>query len=265
MKIFLILSLASIFYFSLSNSIEDDVMCLQGVKNSLFDLANKLSSWTFTNSSVASIYKLQGVMCWNEKKNQLISLQLSTIQLSGEVPKSLKYCRSLQTLYLSNNSISGLIPSQICNWLPCVSSQIIPLILFTPPLQAKRRIAGFMIPQIWGLWTHFCSLIFCSSISQIWGLRTHFCYLIFCRFGLWFLYFGFLIFSKLTSCAWVLISMFFRAGFYVILEFVLIFIFLCLLLFMLFDLAMFNFFFFFFFFFFAVGLMFMFFYSGFAL
>ena len=32
-------------------------------------------------------------------------------------------------------------------------------------------------------------------------------------FGLWFLFFGFLIFSKLTSCAWVLISMFFRVGF----------------------------------------------------
>ena len=38
------------------------------------DLANKLSSWTFTNLSVASIYKLQGVVCWNEKKNRLINL-----------------------------------------------------------------------------------------------------------------------------------------------------------------------------------------------
>ena len=122
MKIFLILSLASIFCFSLSNSIEDDVMCLQGVKNSLSDPANKLSSWTFTNSSVASICKFQGVACWNEKENRLISLQLPTMQLSGEVPESLKYCRSLQTLDLSNNSISGPIPSQICNWLPYLVS-----------------------------------------------------------------------------------------------------------------------------------------------
>ena len=122
MKIFLILSLASIFCFSLSNSIEDDVMCLQGVKNSLSDPTNKLSSWTFTNSSVASICKLQGVSCWNEKENRLISLQLPTMQLSGEVPESLKYCQSLQSLYLSNNSIFSPIPSQICNWLPHVSS-----------------------------------------------------------------------------------------------------------------------------------------------
>ena len=69
MKIFLILSLASIFCFSLSNSIGDDVMCLQGVKNSLSDPTNKLSSWTFTNSSVTSIYNLQWFVCWNEKKN----------------------------------------------------------------------------------------------------------------------------------------------------------------------------------------------------
>ena len=135
MKIFLILSLTSIFCFSLSNSIEDDVMCLQGVKNSLSNPTNKLSSWTFTNSFVTSICRLQGFVCWNEKKNRLISLQLPTMQLSAEVPESLKYCRSLQTLYLSNNSISGPIPSQICNWIH-----------FTPPLQAKRRIAGFVIP-----------------------------------------------------------------------------------------------------------------------
>ena len=170
MKIFLILSLASIFCFSLSNSIEDDVMCLQGVKNSLSDPTNKLSSWTFMNSSVASICNLQGVVCQNEKKNQLISLQLPTMQLSGEVPGSLKYCQSFQTLDLSNNTISGPIPSQIYNWLPCVSSQVRLLIRFTPPLRAKRRIIGFMIPQIWGFWTHFCSLIFCSSVSQIWGM-----------------------------------------------------------------------------------------------
>ena len=137
MKIFLILSLASIFCFSLSNSIEDDVMCLQGVKNSLSNPTNKLSSWTFTNSFVTSICRLQGFVCWNEKKNRLISLQLPTMQLFGEVSESLKYCRSLQTLYLSNNSISSPIPSQICNQLPCVSSQIRSLIRFTPPLRAK--------------------------------------------------------------------------------------------------------------------------------
>ena len=164
MKIFLILSLASIFCFSLSNSIEDDLMCLQGVKNSLSDSANKLSSWTFMNSSVASICNLQGVVCQNEKKNQLISLQLPTMQLSGEVPESLKYCQSLQTLYLSNNSISNPIPSQICNWLPHVSSQIRPLICFTPPLRAKRQITGFIVGYFYKKYHIYFNTHLCVSI-----------------------------------------------------------------------------------------------------
>ena len=107
-----------LFCFYLCNSIEDDVMCLEGVKGSLSDPAKKLSSWTFTNTSVASICKLQGVACWNEKENRLLGLQLPTMQLAGEVPESLKYCQSLQNLDLSGNALSGPIPSQICAWLP---------------------------------------------------------------------------------------------------------------------------------------------------
>lgn len=97
---------------------KDDVACLEGVKTSLSDPANKLSSWTFTNTSVGSICKLEGVSCWNEKENRLISLQLPSMQLAGEVPESLQYCRSLQNLDLSGNAISGPIPPQICLWLP---------------------------------------------------------------------------------------------------------------------------------------------------
>ena len=47
------------------------------------------------------------------------------------------------------------------------------------------------------------------------GLWTYLRYLIFCRFRLWFLSFGFFIFSKLISRVWVLISVFFRARFFI--------------------------------------------------
>lgn len=112
--------LASILLSSLlrCSSVEDDVMCLEGVKQALSDPGNKLSSWTFSNTSVASICKLQGVSCWNEKENRLISLELQSMQLAGQIPESLKYCQSLQNLDLSGNALAGPIPSQICLWLP---------------------------------------------------------------------------------------------------------------------------------------------------
>ncbi|KAF2316204.1 hypothetical protein GH714_041545 [Hevea brasiliensis] len=40
------------------------------------------------------------------------------MKLSGQFPESLKNCKSLQTLDLSSNALSGPIPTQICTWLP---------------------------------------------------------------------------------------------------------------------------------------------------
>lgn len=42
--------------------------------------------------------------------------------LKGQVPESLKYCKSLQSLDLSGNSLSGNIPPEICDWLPYLVS-----------------------------------------------------------------------------------------------------------------------------------------------
>ncbi|EFH59873.1 hypothetical protein ARALYDRAFT_480045 [Arabidopsis lyrata subsp. lyrata] len=78
-----------------SSSAEDDVLCLQGLKNSLIDPLSRLSSWSFPNSSASSICKLTGVSCWNEKENRIISLQLQSMQLAGEIPESLKLCRRM--------------------------------------------------------------------------------------------------------------------------------------------------------------------------
>ncbi|GAB4839886.1 hypothetical protein Ancab_020595 [Ancistrocladus abbreviatus] len=101
-----------------SLSLEDDVRCLQGIKSALSDPLHLLSSWSFTNTSASSICQLTGVSCWNEKEDRLISLQLPSFSLAGSLPSSLQFCRSLQTLILSGNRLSGPIPSQICSWLP---------------------------------------------------------------------------------------------------------------------------------------------------
>ena len=97
---------------------EDDVRCLQGVKNSLDNPEGKLTTWNFANSSVGFICNFVGVSCWNDRENRIINLQLRDMKLSGQVPESLRYCQSLQNLDLSSNSLSGTIPAQICTWVP---------------------------------------------------------------------------------------------------------------------------------------------------
>ncbi|KAM1207442.1 hypothetical protein ACFX13_040331 [Malus domestica] len=86
--------------------------------SSLTDPEGRLGQWDLANRSVASICKLVGVSCWNEKGNCLISLQLPSMELVGMLPESLKFCHSLQSLDLSGNALSGSIPPQICTWLP---------------------------------------------------------------------------------------------------------------------------------------------------
>ncbi|CAM8971032.1 unnamed protein product [Rhodiola kirilowii] len=102
---------------------EDDVRCLQGIKDSLQDPQRKLSSWIFSNSNpnVNYICKFAGVTCWNDRESRLLGLQLRGFGLSGTVPESLKYCGSLQNLDLSDNHLSGSIPD-ICSWLPYLAT-----------------------------------------------------------------------------------------------------------------------------------------------
>lgn len=101
-------------------AVGDDVICLQGLKGSLSGPGDQLSSWEFTNTSVSFICNLVGVTCWNEQESRIISLRLSDMNLKGNLPDALQNCRSLQTLVLSGNSLSGSVPSQICTWLPYV-------------------------------------------------------------------------------------------------------------------------------------------------
>ncbi|KAL3643939.1 Inactive LRR receptor-like serine/threonine-protein kinase bir2 [Castilleja foliolosa] len=106
-----------------SNSFaEDDVQCLREVKNELTDPTGRLQSWTFANTSVGYICRFSGVSCWNDRENRLIAMELRDYGLTGGIPDALQFCHSLQTLDLSSNSLTGSIPSRICDWLPYLVS-----------------------------------------------------------------------------------------------------------------------------------------------
>ncbi|VVB04322.1 unnamed protein product [Arabis nemorensis] len=101
---------------------EDDIRCLKGIKSSLTDPQGTLKSWNFANTTVGFLCSFVGVSCWNNQENRVINLELRDMGLSGRIPESLQFCVSLQKLDLSNNRISGNIPTQLCNWLPFLVS-----------------------------------------------------------------------------------------------------------------------------------------------
>ncbi|KAM6549930.1 hypothetical protein CsatB_021606 [Cannabis sativa] len=101
---------------------EDDVRCLQGIRQSLVDPQGKLSSWDFKNTSVGVMCKFIGVTCWNDRENRVLNLELRDMKLSGKIPQALEYCGSLQKLDLGGNEFSGTIPSQICDWVPFITT-----------------------------------------------------------------------------------------------------------------------------------------------
>ncbi|PWA92801.1 Leucine-rich repeat-containing protein [Artemisia annua] len=101
---------------------EDDVQCLRGVKSSLNDPQQSLTTWNFGNSTSGFICTFNGVTCWNDQQNRIITLNLPDFGLVGAVPKGLELCESLQNLDLSGNKLTGSIPSDLCKWLPYLVS-----------------------------------------------------------------------------------------------------------------------------------------------
>ncbi|KAL5582443.1 hypothetical protein UlMin_014885 [Ulmus minor] len=99
---------------------EDDIRCLQGIKQSLKDPQGKLNSWDFKNTSIGVLCKFVGVTCWNDRENRVYNLELRDMNLSGSISQELEYCGSLQKLDLAGNEFSGMIPSQICKWVPFI-------------------------------------------------------------------------------------------------------------------------------------------------
>ncbi|EEF42243.1 conserved hypothetical protein [Ricinus communis] len=145
--------------------IEDDLTCLEGLRNSFTNPLNRLASWDLTNNSITFVCKLNSVSYWNEKENCIISLQLTLSKLSDQLPDSLKYCCSLQTLDLPNNALYGSIPPQVCGrplgQCGGLSSKSLDIIIIVSVLGATGSL--ILVSEIW--WLLFVRLIYLMDLA----------------------------------------------------------------------------------------------------
>nr|QQZ02320.1 LRR receptor-like serine/threonine-protein kinase [Cucumis sativus]QQZ02323.1 LRR receptor-like serine/threonine-protein kinase ERECTA [Cucumis sativus] len=88
----------------------DDGATLLEIKKSYRDVDNVLYDWTSSPSSDFCVWR--GVTCDNATLN-VISLNLSGLNLDGEISPSIGNLKSLQTLDLRGNGLSGQIPDEI--------------------------------------------------------------------------------------------------------------------------------------------------------
>lgn len=102
--------------------IGDDVSCLQAFKASVKDLNGYLANWDFRNMLRGSICTFNGVQCWNEQENRVLTLKVPEAGLSGPFPSGLSNCTSLTGLDLSNNGFYGPIPNNICQQMAFLTS-----------------------------------------------------------------------------------------------------------------------------------------------
>ncbi|KOM31176.1 hypothetical protein LR48_Vigan01g073100 [Vigna angularis] len=104
------------------NGVESDISCLISIKDSLEDPFNYLSSWNFDNRTEGFICSFVGVLCWHPDENKVLGISLENMGLKGEFPLGIRNCSSLTALSLSNNHLTGPIPSDISTLIPYATS-----------------------------------------------------------------------------------------------------------------------------------------------
>ncbi|XVF29653.1 hypothetical protein REPUB_Repub15cG0140600 [Reevesia pubescens] len=127
------------FLSSLSIGNESDILCLRSIKESLLDPSDNLQSWNFLdNRSGGFICQFSGVHCRNSEQNEVIDIRLPNMGLKGMFPLGLESCWSLAILDLSDNYLSGHIPSDIDARLPFVKTLVL----------SNNRFSGEIPPSI---------------------------------------------------------------------------------------------------------------------
>ncbi|RID68587.1 hypothetical protein BRARA_C00735 [Brassica rapa] len=121
----LISLLATCLWFSLVSSFtganEANVNCLKTIYSQVRDPYGYLSSWVFGENVAGYICKFNGVTCWHDDENRVLSIKLSGFGLEGEFPLGVRNCTDLTALDLSRNNFSGPLPSDMTSLIPLVT------------------------------------------------------------------------------------------------------------------------------------------------
>ncbi len=106
----------------ISNGVQSDIDCLKSIKDSFEDPYNYLnSSWNFNNNTEGFLCQFTGVDCWHPDENRVLNLRLSDMGLRGQFPQDIRNCSSLTGLDLSNNNLSGPLPSNLSFLFPFIT------------------------------------------------------------------------------------------------------------------------------------------------
>ncbi|XP_031473078.1 probably inactive leucine-rich repeat receptor-like protein kinase At5g48380 [Nymphaea colorata] len=96
---------------------QSDIDCLKSLQQSLDDPNNSLASWKFQNNSEGYICNFVGVECWHPNENRILNIRLSSMGLQGPFPIGLAKCTSMTGLDLSDNQLSGPLPTDISHYV----------------------------------------------------------------------------------------------------------------------------------------------------
>ena len=104
---------------TLSSGTLSDISCLKSIRDSLEDPLNHIAtSWTFNSTTEDSFCRYVGVICGYTFENRVRGVKLANMGLKGKFPSGLVDCSELISLNLSGNVISGSIPHDINQILP---------------------------------------------------------------------------------------------------------------------------------------------------
>lgn len=123
---------------------EANVNCLRTIYKQVKDPNGYLTNWVFGNQTAGYICKFNGVACWHDDENRVLSIKLGGYGLEGEFPLGIKQCSDMTTLDLSRNNFSGPLPSNITDVIPLVTILDLSYNQFSGPIPASIANVTFL-------------------------------------------------------------------------------------------------------------------------